>query len=307
MKKTRCRLLCVTILLLAGLAQARECIGVIPAGGGQSFWGEVEQGALLAGKELGIDIYFRGPQDEFHPDSQKKVIAIIEERNCIALVLAPNVQERNQDVARLKQRGIPTVYMDRSFDGNDAVAIVATNHYKAGRLAAQYMGELLKGHGRIAIFRMQQGVQSTDERERGFLDASKRAGLSIVNQTWLSSNVGTARTRSLEALSQLSGKIDGVFTPNESTTLATLLSLKQLGLNGKIKFIGFDIRTVFSDALKEKSLSAVIVQKPHEMGYQSVQIAYRAAKGHLPAQKKHEIDVEIWQDRDAKATKNSGH
>lgn len=33
-----------------------ECVGVVTAGGGQGFWGDVIKGANHAGKELGIEI-----------------------------------------------------------------------------------------------------------------------------------------------------------------------------------------------------------------------------------------------------------
>jgi ribose transport system substrate-binding protein len=270
---------------------AKECIGVVPAGGGQAFWGEVELGARQAGKELGIDVYVRGPQDETNADSQKKVIDIIEKMNCTALVLAPNVAARNTDVARLKKKGIPTVYIDRTFSGNEAIAVIATDNYKAGQLAAKKMSEQLKGQGRVAIFHMQQGVQSTDERERGFQDACKKLGLTVVNETWLSSNVGEARIKSLQVLTKSGDTIDGIFTPNEATTLATLLSLKQLGLGGRIRLIGFDMRAMFADALRDGSLGGVVVQNPQAMGFEGVKVAFRATKGILPTEKNQPVEV----------------
>ncbi|HJW71465.1 MAG TPA: hypothetical protein VJ486_01300, partial [Geothrix sp.] len=54
-------------------ALARECIEVVSAGGGYAFWQAVGEGANQAGKELGIDIYFRGPSREEDRDAQETI------------------------------------------------------------------------------------------------------------------------------------------------------------------------------------------------------------------------------------------
>lgn len=286
----------LTLAALYGAAApsllARECIGVVPAGGGRSFWGEVEQGALRAGEKLGIDIYFRGPADENTPQTQVSIINIIEEKHCIALVLAPNVAERSADVARLKARGIPTVYIDRDYGGAEVVAVLATDNYRAGQLAGEKMADLLGSHGHVALFRMKQGVQSTDERERGFLAAARARGLEVSLEVWLGSAIGEARQNAVKALNKRPTHLEGIFTPNESTTLATLSSLRQLDLAGKIKLIGFDVSELLLDAIHDKDLHGIVVQRPQEMGYEGVLTAYRAAKGTLPA--KHHLDTGVF-------------
>jgi len=273
-------------------AQGRDCIGVVPAGGGHTFWGEVEKGALRAGAELGVDIYFRGPANENNPQTQVTVINTIEQKHCIALVLAPNVPEREADVARLKKLGIPTVYIDRDYGCAQAVGVLLTNNYQAGKLAGEHMASLLKGRGKVAVFHMMKGIQSTDAREAGFLAAALANGLSVSAEAWLGSGIGEARTASLKALSQLAEPIDGIFTPNESTTQASLLSLKQLGLAGKITFIGFDVSPILVEAIRSKTLNGIIIQKPVEMGYQGVRMAYQAVLGKLPTQCRTNIDVQ---------------
>ncbi|PLK49678.1 LacI family transcriptional regulator [Uliginosibacterium sp. TH139] len=267
-----------------GASAEKACIGVVPAGGGYAFWGEVGRGARQAGLELGLDIYFRGPSDENNPDAQKEILAVIAQKRCSALVLAPNVPERAKEVAQLRLNGVPTVYIDRSFGGSEAAAIVATDNYLAGGVAGREMARILGKHGRVVVFRMKRGVTSTDDRERGFMAAVKAAGLSVVLDEWIGSNVGEARTRSESALERLKQPFDGIFTPNESTTLATLSSLQKAGLAGKVRLIGFDMSKAFIDALNKDHLYGVVVQRPYQMGYLGVRIAYAAASGKAPEQ-----------------------
>lgn len=268
--------------LAAVPAAARECIGVIPAGGGLSFWGEVGRGAHQAGEESGVDIYYRGPYDENNPDSQREILSIIHRMKCAALVLAPNVPERAAEISQFAREGIPTVLIDRDFGKSAAVAFVGTDNFHAGELAAVQMARVLGKGGRVAVFHMKRGVQSTDDRERGFIAAARQAGLEIVLEDWIGNNVGEARLQSQKALEGFKGRLDGLFTPNESTTLATMVSLQVVGLAGKVKLIGFDMNQSFIDAMQRQYLYGVVVQRPVQMGYQGVRLAYAAMKGKMP-------------------------
>lgn len=261
---------------------ARDCIGVIPAGGGLSFWGEVGRGARKAADELGLDVYYRGPYDENNPDAQIDIIRIIERMRCKALVLAPNVPQRAAEIAQFSARGVPTVLIDRDFGNSAAVAVVATDNFHAGELAAQQMAKVIPPKGNVAVFHMKRGVQSTDDRERGFVSAAKAAGLNIVLEAWVGNNVGDARIATQKALAGNASHLDGVFAPNESTTLATLASLREASLAGRVRLIGFDMSTDFIEAMARNDLYGVVVQRPFQMGYQGVRIAHDASLGKLP-------------------------
>jgi len=274
---------CLTALLLAAApAAARECIGVIPAGGGLSFWGEVGRGAHQAGEEVGVDIYYRGPYDENNPESQREILSIIRRMHCKALVLAPNVPERAVEISQFAKEGIPTVVIDRDFGKTVAIAFVGTDNFRAGELAATQMASVLGKGRRVGVLHMKRGVQSTDDRERGFISAARQAGLEVVLEDWIGNNVGEARLRSQKALEGFHGRLDGLFTPNESTTLATMVSLQVVGLAGKVKLIGFDMNQSFIDAMQRQYLYGVVVQRPVQMGYQGVRIAHAAMLGSMP-------------------------
>ena len=85
------------------------------------------------------------------------------------------------------------------------------------------------------MFRMKSGTRSTDERERGFIDAARAAGLSVSFEAWIGNAVGEARHNALKALAKMDSVPQGIFTPNESTTRATLAALKEAGLAGQVK------------------------------------------------------------------------
>lgn len=135
---------CALCALLAGQAWAGECIGVVPASA-HAFWAQVEAGARQAGRENGVEIYFRGPSREGSVAAQLQLIDKIVERGCRALIIAPSGLEIIAKVSDLKTQGILTLYIDRDVGGADVRAVIATDNYKAGQLAGQYLGQALGG------------------------------------------------------------------------------------------------------------------------------------------------------------------
>ncbi|SMF31480.1 ABC transporter substrate-binding protein [Pseudogulbenkiania subflava] len=272
-------------------ALGRECIEVVSAGGGYSFWRAVGEGANQAGKELGLDIYFRGPPNEEDRQSQATIANMIWDLHCKALVIAPNAPERAELVEQLKAQGIPTVYIDRDTGGADVAAVVATNNVEAGRLAGKEMAKALAGKGRVVLLREKEGVVSTEERARGFIEGATKAGLTVVRDAYIGTSVGDTRVRAEEVLGKLRGKFEGVFTPNESTSLGALIQLKKMGLAGKIVHIGFDTNQYLISAVRLGDLHGLVVQRPREMGYQGVYLAYRKTQGQVI--EPHKIDTGV--------------
>src|SRR4029078_11690115 len=64
--------------------------------------------------------------------------------------------------------------------------------------------------------------------------------------------------------------IDGLFTPNESVSLATLRALQDSGWAGKVKFVGFDASPNLVKGLRDGAIDGLVVQDPVKMGYVAV-------------------------------------
>ncbi|MBT3257602.1 MAG: substrate-binding domain-containing protein [Deltaproteobacteria bacterium] len=254
-----------------------ECIGVVTAGGGQGFWGDVIKGANQAGKELGIEIHARGAVDEANVEGQRYIIESTMKFGCKGLVLAPNSKDRKKDVAQLKAQGIPTVFIDRDI-GGDRISIIKTENFSAGEKAGIEMAKALGGKGKIAILRFNEDVASTTARENGFIKGASSGGLEIVVDQYIGTMVGEARSEAYRIL-KISKRIDGIFTPNESTSLGVIKALERLNKAGKVVHIGFDAHRIMIESIKSKHIYGFIVQRPFQMGYQGVHTVYRAIHG----------------------------
>lgn len=278
------RFACLLPLLLCVPAWGTDCIEVVSAGGSPSFWGAIGEGAQAAGRELGVTIYYLNPSEETDQQGQGQMIRQFATHKCRALVLAPNAPERARQSAALMQQGIPVVFIDRTEADAHPLAVVATDNYAAGRLAGEQMVRRLNGTGqhRVVLMRLKKGVQSTDAREQGFFDVVHKAGLTVVADPYLGPVESEAQARSEQVLASLAGHFDAVFTPNETTTSGTLQTLQKLGLAGKVIMIGFDINPRLYEAIRQRSISALVLQRPFQMGYVGVTLAWRAVHGASP-------------------------
>ncbi len=276
-------------LAIVGLALipplfAVEQIAVIPKGTTHNFWKSVEAGALKAGKELGVEIKWKGPLKE---DDRAQQISLVEQfvaSGVSAIVLAPldDIALR-APVRSAAERKIPVVIFDsplKAESGKDFVSLVATDNRRGGRLAGEEMVRLLAGKGKVVLLRCMEGSASTTEREEGFLEViSKSPGIVVtVTNRYAGPTVATAQDAAMNLLDRIR-EANGIFCPNESSTHGMLLALRQTGLAGKRTFVGFDASPVLLAALKKGDLKAVVAQNPTKMGYLGVVTAVKAIRG----------------------------
>lgn len=267
-------LLLTALSLTSAPVWARDCIGMVPAGT-SAFWSELEAGARRTADELQLALYTRAPAQEGSVEVQLQLIDRVLAQGCKALIIAPAGDAVDTRVTALRAEGIPTVYVDRDVAGDGAYALVATDNFLAGQLAGQQLAERLGRGGRVGMLRLRPGLQSTEERERGFLLAAQATGLQVVFDTYL----GDDRQRIAEALSQQLPKLDGLFSPNGTSSRATLAALRQLGKAGTLDFVGFDGGDLLFDAVREGEIHALLLQQPQAMGDHAVRLVHRALSG----------------------------
>jgi ribose transport system substrate-binding protein len=267
----------------SGAAAAKTLqIAVIPKGTTHEFWKSIHAGAAKAGRELGVDVIWKGPQKE---DDRAQQITVVEDfisRGVDGIVLAPlddrALMRPVQDAVREK---IPVVVIDSGLQGSDYVSYVATDNYKGGVLAARRLGELLGGKGRIFLIRYQEGSASTVQREAGFYDTVTKEfpGLRIlVKDQYAGATTETAYQLAENLISRFPD-VQGVFTPNESSTFGTLRALQESGLAGKVVFVGFDSSPKLVQGLRDGDIQGLVIQNPAKMGYLGVKTIVAHIKG----------------------------
>lgn len=258
-------------------------LAVIPKGTTHEFWKSVHAGAVKAARELDVDIIWKGPLKEDDLKSQIDLVQSFTAQRVSGILLAPlNDKALVSSVNDAVNAKVPVLIFDSALSGGSQVSFVATDNRAAGRLAGERMAQLLGGKGKLIVLRYQEGSASTRDREEGFLEAvKKQPGLELVSDN----RYGGATTESaysaaeslLLAHDAAGGGVNGLFTPNESTTFGALLALEKAGLAGKLRFVGFDASDKLVQALRNGHISALVLQNPFNMGYLSV----KAMTAHL--------------------------
>jgi ribose transport system substrate-binding protein len=262
-------------------------IAVIPKGTSHAFWQSIRAGAERAGREFGATIIWRGPLREDDRDSQVSEVEGFVGRGVSGIVLAPlDESALVQPVAEAGRKKIPVVLFDSGLKGDGYVSFVATDNLKGGRLGGERLAQSLNGKGKVMLLRYAEGHDSTAKREQGFLDAMKaNPGIEVVSSNqYVGADVEGAYKRAESLLSTYkkpdgSLSIDGIFTPNESSSFALLRVLQDNGWAGKVKFVGFDASPNLVKGLREGGIDGLVVQDPVQMGYTAVKTMVAHLKG----------------------------
>jgi ribose transport system substrate-binding protein len=250
-------------------------IAVIPKGTTHAFWKSVETGAKRAGAEFGAAIVFKGPLREDDTAGQIGLVGQFTADGVNGIVLAPlSDAALLQSVQSATEKMIPVVIIDSALKGEvgkDYISYVSTNNKLGGQMAGDELARIMNGSGKVVLLRYAEFSASTNEREAGFLEAIKTyPGISLlVDNRYAGATEGEAQKEAENLLDQLR-QADGVFCPNESSTLGMLKVLQQNNLTGKVKFVGFDSSAREVDALKGGQIDALVAQNPSGMGYEGV-------------------------------------
>ena len=269
-------------------AKKKLTIAVIPKGTSHEFWKSIHAGAIKASRELStqgndVEVIWKGPLREDDREQQIQVVEGFTSQGVDGIVLAPlDNRALVRPVEEAKSANVPTVIIDSALDSNSIVSFVATDNRKGGMLAADRLGQLLYGKGKVILLRYAEGSASTQDREDGFLQEIKQKfpGIELISSDqYAGATRDTAKRASENLLNRFGEEVQGIFCPNESTTAGMLLALQDIGKAGKVMFVGFDTSQTFIDAMRAKQLHGIVVQNPFNMGYLGVRTMVESLQG----------------------------
>lgn len=270
-------------LSLSCLAEERKLhVVFIPKSSDQVFWDLMREGVDRAVREDGnVKLTWRGPAHNDDTDSQIRILQAYTVPGVDAILITPTDRARLvEPVRKASAMGIQVIVVDSALDGNFHSNMVATDNVRGGKLAAKHLAELLGNQGRVMVLRTVAGSASTDERAEGFLAYLKENApkIKVVQDLHGGGSVGKARHSALDMLKKNPG-VDGVFAVNESATDGMLRALRDQGLAGKLRFVGFDSTDFLIQGLEQQEINGLVIQNPQQMGYLGIKAALAAARG----------------------------
>jgi ribose transport system substrate-binding protein len=238
-----------------------------------AFWWSINSGLKAAAREFDVSVIYRAPIDESHVDQQIEILYEAIKEKPDVIILAALDKTRLVEPARAARiAGIKLIMVDSTIESGDNPVydcFVATDNIAAGEKLGTLVSDLLPHGEKILIVTPSARGDSLIDREKGV--RSKIQNLytflpTIDVQGGSSSDVYLKVTAALADYPD----IGGIVCLNEYTTAGAARAIRGAGLTGRVKLVGFDSSEELIDYLEEGLLSAIVIQRPFNMGYLSV-------------------------------------
>ena len=269
-----CSTLAAVTLLVSCASRHAHTLAVIPRTTGMSLWESAHAGAEAAASNSHLKIYWNAPTRE---DDVKGQIALVNraiDGKYAGLILAPDQSlALMTPVRRGLARGIPTVVLGSplAMPPGGQLSYVLSDEDQAGALAADRIGEILRGKGSIVIVGINFDIIGVVNRVRAF-EASLAArfpSIKIVEKRSGSFNVPYEQQTTEELLMAHPG-IDAVVAVTSDATRGAYAALDELHRLRKVKLVGFDQDLMLPIATED--MDSVIVEDTYDMGLRAVQL-----------------------------------
>ena len=100
-------------------------------------------------------------------------------------------------------------------------------------LAAERLGQLLKGEGRVILLRYAIASESTEQREKGFTDTLAKSfpKIKLISDSeFAGATADSAFQKAQSLVTRFRGQVDAIFCPNESSATGMLRALDGAGM-----------------------------------------------------------------------------
>jgi ribose transport system substrate-binding protein len=183
---------------------------------------------------------------------------------------------------------------DSDAPASNRVVYIGTDNVAAGRQAGAEIIKALPNGGKVMGFVGTMDADNARERVEGIKDALKGTNIQIVDIRTDGTDFAKAKSNVQDALAK--GGIDLLLGLYSYNTPQIYTAVKEAGMSGKIKVVGFDEDAQTLRGIADGTVSSTIVQQPYQFGYQSMidMIKYiNGDKSFIPANKQIIIPTKV--------------
>ena len=235
---------------------------------GDNFYITMDCGARAKAESLGnVTIDTQGPE-RFDQTLQTPILSAVVQGQPDAIMMAPN--DFTGMIAPIQaaiDAGIPVLCVDTTIDSDIQLGDVATDNVEGGRLAARGLAEQIGGTGKVFVVNTIPGISTTDQREQGFREAIEQEfpDIEYLGQEF-SNNDSNVAAQIVSARLQSDPDLAGIFGTNLFAAQGGAAALRQQGLQGQVKMVGFDAGPTQVQDLKGETVDLLIAQHPGDIG-----------------------------------------
>ncbi|NMA62329.1 MAG: ribose ABC transporter substrate-binding protein RbsB [Firmicutes bacterium] len=276
MKRTALVVLLVLVLGVASVSAQSYVVGLSVSTLNNPFFVDLKEGAEEAAAQLGLTLIATDAQND--ANRQLSSVEDLISRGVNILVINPVDSSAIVPAIRAANKGgVPVITVDRGADGGTVVSHVASDNVAGGKMAGEFIVELLGGRGKVVELEGIPGTSAARDRGTGFNAAIASYGdIKVVAKQ----EAGFDRARGMsvmENILQAQPEINAVFAHNDEMALGALTAIRASGRD--IIVVGFDATDDAVKAVEEGRMAATVAQKPREMGKIAVEAALKYLKG----------------------------
>ena len=285
MKKTLAILLCLAMIvsLFAGCggttADESYKIALITMDRVDQHWVTLEEGAMKAGAELGVEVINMSPNAKDDAQQIEQINNAVSS-GCQAIVVAANGPDSvSSALKEAVAAGVKVVYVD-SPANVEAEATFSTDNKAAGKTAGETMIAELEAQGitegAVGIVNVNAATDSTVQREAGFREAFEGKAYTLLETQYGEGDAAKSQTIAENYITQ---GVVGIFGCNEGSTNGAGNAVKAAG--SAVIVVGFDKSDAIQNLIVDGFILATMAQNPDVMGYEGVKAAVAALNGEV--------------------------
>ena len=258
----------------------------VPKSLASSYWTIVENGVkCYASKVPNVNIVWNGVQTDTQVSDQISLLQNYITQSPDGILYAATDAKA---LAPVTQQAVSANIPVFNFDSGttpQTVPLFATDNTAAAAKAADEMGTLLNGTGKIALLEFVPGSATNDQRVDGFKQelAAKFPNIQIVADQANGSNSAKALSQTQNILSA-HPDIKGIYAANQQGGEGAAQALSAASLGGKIHLISFDSSDPLVSDLQNGIVDALVVQNPFKMGFDSLKAMVDQIRNGVKAQ-----------------------
>ncbi|MBD7936256.1 ribose ABC transporter substrate-binding protein RbsB [Cytobacillus sp. Sa5YUA1] len=258
-------------------ASGEKTIGLSISTLNNPFFVTLRDSAEAKAKELGYAIKTVDAQDD--PATQVSDIEDLIQQGVDLLIVNPaDSAAVASAITSANNANIPVITVDRSAEGGEVVAHVASDNAEGGKMAGEFIIEQLGGEGKVVELEGIPGSSAARERGAGFNEAIE-ASDNVEVATKQSANFDRAEGLTvMENIIQSNNDVQAVFAHNDEMALGAYQALTAAGLKDVI-VVGFDATDDAVAAVEGGDMAATVAQKPDRMGEQALETAKKVLDG----------------------------
>ena len=285
MKKTLAILLVLAMMvaMLAGCGGTKPAasesykIALITMDRVDQHWVTLDEGAMKAAKELGVEVVNMSPNAKDDAQQIEQINNAVSS-GCNAIVVAANGPDSvSSALKEAAAAGVKIIYVD-SPANVEAEATFSTNNKAAGKTAGETMIAELEAQGitegTIGIVNVNAATDSTVQREAGFREAFEGKAYTLLETQYGEGDAAKSQTIAENYITQ---GVVGIFGCNEGSTNGAGNAVKAAAAN--VIVVGFDKSDAIMGLIADGYILATMAQNPDVMGYEGVKAAVAALKG----------------------------